>query len=146
MASFGKLSMSRLITVHSDLQILFRHVVIHYDCTILCGKRGRDVQNLAFQDGRSKVKWPNSNHNVADTDGNETYGLSRAIDVAPWFATNPRVRWNDRRSWDHFTGFVKGIAASLKIMVISGNDWDSDHDLTDQGFIDAPHWELLRRD
>lgn len=145
MPAFGRRSQTRLSTCHPDLQRLFRVVVVHFDCTVLCGRRGRTAQEIAFHDGASEVNWPDSKHNVADVHGREiTDGLSEAVDVAPWFVKRPHIRWEDERMWDHFNGFVLGVAVMLSIEIRSGHDWDGDHDLRDQKFIDSPHWELVK--
>jgi peptidoglycan L-alanyl-D-glutamate endopeptidase CwlK len=133
MPSFGKVSMDRLNTCHPKLIELFQEVVKHYDCIILCGNRSKDEQDEAYRTGKSKLAFPKSKHNSLP---------SMAVDVAPYFAAAPNVRWNDKESFYHFSGFVFGIAAAKGIKLRWGGDWDSDKDLKDQNFFDLPHFEL----
>lgn len=133
MPKFGNRSMSNLSTCHSDLQRLFNEVIKEYDCTILCGHRSKEDQDKAVQEGRSKVRWPNGKHNS---------NPSMAVDVAPWFPTEPHIRWNDSSKFYHFAGYVQAVADQLGINIRWGGDWDSDGELHDQTFFDLPHFEL----
>ena len=134
MPAFSRKSLERLETCHPDLRVLFLEVVRHVDCAILCGHRGEEEQRQAYEDGVSGLDFPHSKHNTIP---------SMAVDVAPWFAKKPHVRWMDRVSWYHFAGFVKATAINLGIEIRHGGDWDGDGDFHDQSLIDLPHWELL---
>ena len=50
------------------------------DCVIVCGLRDKALQDLAFAEGRSKEKWPNSKHNVKHPER----PMSEAVDVCPY--------------------------------------------------------------
>jgi peptidoglycan L-alanyl-D-glutamate endopeptidase CwlK len=134
MARFGKSSLSRLETCHEDLQLLFLQVVSTFDCSIICGYRGEEDQNKAFDNNLSKLQFPDSKHNAYP---------SMAIDVIPW-----PVDWHDLKRMHYFAGYVKATAEQLKKdQLIShdirwGGDWDSDTEVNDQTFIDLPHFEL----
>ena len=134
MAEFGPSSMSRLNTCHPDLIRLFLEVVKFYDCQVLYlgGHRNEQQQNELYPT-YSKVKWPNSKHNRWP---------SQAADIAPYFATEPHVRWDDKESFYHFAGYVRGVAEQMGIKIRWGGDWDGDFDLTDQTFYDLAHFEL----
>lgn len=134
MPSFGKTSQARLNTCDPKLQDLFLEVVKYYDCIVLCGTRGEAEQNEAYRTGTSKLRYPESKHNSLP---------SKAIDVAPYFPTAPHIRWNDKDSFYHFAGFVRGIAALKGIKIRWGGDWDNDYELKDQTFFDLPHFELV---
>ena len=129
MAFFSSRSLGRLETCDDRLRILFEEVVTTYDCTILCGFRSEEDQNLAVSDGRSKTEWPNSKHNSSP---------SKAVDVAPY-----PIDWSDTNRFYHFGGFVQSRAESLGFRVRWGGDWDSDRDLGDQTFMDLVHFELM---
>lgn len=133
MPNFGTRSKNNLATAHSDLQKLFNEVIKHYDCAIICGHRDQEDQDRAFHEGRSKVQWPDGKHNKQP---------SLAVDVVPWFATKPNIRWNDENKFYHFAGYVQAVADQLGIDIRFGGDWDSDGDLHDQTFFDLPHFEL----
>jgi peptidoglycan LD-endopeptidase CwlK len=129
MPKFSTISTTRLSTCHPDLQRLFNEVVRHYDCTILCGTRGKEEQDKAFREGNSKLKFPKSKHNSTP---------SKAVDVAPY-----PLDWNDTKRFIHFAGFVEGVADCLNIGVRWGGDWDSDKLMSDEKFVDLPHFELV---
>ena len=136
MPTFSKNSLRHLGTCHADHQILFLQVVNDFDCSIVCGYRDQDDQDTAFENGFSKVRWPDSDHNVYP---------SMAVDVIPY-----PTGYNDDRIMRHFVGYVLGVAAEMKRQglmehsVASGVDWDNDRDLNDQTFIDLPHFLLVK--
>ena len=138
MNTFSETSKQRLATCHRDLRTLFAHVIQDYDCTIVCGHRDQADQDKAFAEGKSTQKYPNSKHNHIP---------SLAVDAAP-FEPKDGIDWKPRQM-AFFAGYVKGIADRLyKIGVIShrirlGIDWDSDNDIDDETFIDAPHFEIV---
>ena len=128
MAKFGKRSRRNLVGAHKDLQRLFNEVVKTFDCAVLCGHRNSREQDRAFHEGRSKLRFPNSNHNSLP---------SLAVDVVPW-----PIDWEDKNRSHHFAGFVRGMANCMGLEIRWGGDWDGDFNLRDQSFIDLPHFEL----
>jgi peptidoglycan LD-endopeptidase CwlK len=138
MNHFSETSKARLKTCHRDLQTLFAHVINEYDCTIVCGHRDQPEQDKAYAEKKSTKQYPNSKHNKIP---------SLAVDAAP-FEPGTGIDWTPRQM-AFFAGFVKGVAAKLYVMgVIShrircGIDWDSDNDVDDETFIDAPHFEIV---
>ncbi len=133
MPKFSKRSLENLESCHEDLQELFLEVVQGYDCTILCGRRGKAAQDEAFRTGASEKEWPKSKHNAED------YEPSDAVDVAPY-----PIKWKNRKRFYHFAGYVQGIADRMGIEIRWGGDWDSDTDLDDQSFFDLPHFEIVK--
>lgn len=133
MPKFSTKSKDRLNTCHPLLQELFREVVKKDDCAIIEGQRPRRRQNQLFNDGKSKVKWPDGKHNSMP---------SEAVDAGPWLKKKG-IPWNDHKQFYFFAGKVKAKAASLGIQIRWGGDWDGDGDVTDQNFNDLPHWELI---
>jgi len=146
MPTFGTTSTLKLNTSHYRLQVLFEHIVKYYDCTILYGHRGEEAQNRLFSEKKSKVQWPDSEHNS---------NPSRAVDVAPWpipenwgdlsrnDAPARDLEWKERVKFYEFAGIVKFVAKQMGIRVRWGGDWDGDGAYTDQSFDDLLHWELL---
>lgn len=120
MAEFSEISLGRLKSCHPDLQCLFLAVIRVADCSILCGHRGEQDQNAAFEAGNSKLKFPESKHNKTP---------SLAVDVAPW-----PIDWKDENKFKAFSETVKMVASQLDIKVKWGGDWED--------FRDYPHWEL----
>lgn len=128
MPAFGRRSLHQLRTCDPRLQELFRRVVLEYDCSILVGHRGEQAQHEAFLAGKSKLDWPDGNHNSYP---------SKAVDVAPW-----PIDWEKTIRFYHFAGYVVGVARVLDIPIRWGGDWDSDFVLDDQRFNDLVHFEI----
>jgi len=129
MAKFGKKSTEQLSNAHPKLQQVFTEVIKNYDCSVLQSVRGEAEQNEAYRRGVSKLKYPDSKHNSEP---------SLAVDVVPY-----PIDWNNIDRFIHFTGYVKGVADSMNIKIRCGCDWDGDNDMTDQTFMDYPHFELI---
>ena len=137
MTSFGKTSSKRIQTCNDELQRLFLLVVRTYDCSILCGTRGKEAQTKAYESGNSSVQYPDSRHNKFPSD---------AVDIAPY-----PIDWGEEGSAEqrkkaiarfyHFAGYVKAKAEVLGIDIRWGGDWDGDNDFSDQSFDDLVHWE-----
>ena len=128
MPYFGKSSKKRLSTCDDRLQKVFNEVIKHVDCSVLCGHRGKDDQNKAYKEGKSKAKYPDGRHNRQP---------SLAVDVSPY-----PIDWKDLERQALFAGFVLGIAKQMGINLIWGNDWDGDFETKDTGLKDYPHFEL----
>ena len=136
MPHFSKTSKKRLVTCDQDLQTIFEYVIKHFDCTIICGERSKEAQEEAFDNGFSKVHFPNSKHNS---------NPSMAVDVIPY----PIEWWNINRM-KFFAGYVLGIAqrmyndGEISHKLVSGLDWDADTVLKDTTFKDHPHFQLKK--
>jgi peptidoglycan L-alanyl-D-glutamate endopeptidase CwlK len=130
MPAFSQRSLERLRTCDPDLIRLFNRVVERFDCTVLEGHRGQEAQDEAFRTGRSQLKWPDGDHNRVP---------STAVDVAPY-----PVDWHDIRRFDHFAGFVRGVASEMGLSIRWGGDWDGDTQVRDQRFNDLVHYEVVR--
>ncbi len=136
MFKYSKISLERLETCHPLIQEVFYSVIKVFDCSILCGHRVMEGQNKAFDEGHSRVKWPDSSHNATS---------STAVDVAPYYKEKPHIRW-DKGSlyrWYYFAGIVQGIAMSQDIILKWGGDWNRDTYVKNQKWNDLPHFELL---
>lgn len=135
MYTFSARSTKQLTTCHPDLQKLFLEVIKHYDCSILQGYRDRREQNKFQEEGRSKVRWPHSKHNILP---------SRAVDAVPY-----PIGWNTE--WEEayekemifFAGLVIGFARNMGIRIRWGGDWDVDMSLRNNIFNDYAHFELI---
>lgn len=131
MSSFSDQSNEKLDACHPLLQELFRAVVKDDDCTIIEGHRNCPTQNRYFKEGRSKVTWPKSRHNVLPAE---------AVDVAPY--VKGKVSY-DTGQCRYFAGKVMAKARQLGIRLRWGGDWNQDGDITDQTFNDLVHFELI---
>ena len=128
MPKFGKTSKKRLNTCDGDLIFLFESVVKYFDCSVLEGHRGKKLQNKYFKEGKSKLKFPDGNHNKKP---------SKAVDVVPY-----PINFSDRERMTYFAGFVKGMASVLGIPIRWGGDWNNNTEVKDNNFDDLPHFEL----
>lgn len=120
MPKFSEKSKLKLTTCHPELRKLFNEVIKHVDCTVIEGRRNEDRQNKLFEEGRTKVKYPNSNHNFIP---------SRAVDVVPY-----PIDWDNINRFHHFSGVVMGIASQMGLKVKWGGEF--------KNFFDGPHYEL----
>ena len=75
MPRFGRKSKERLASCDPKLQKLFNEVIKHVDCSVLEGHRGKERQNKFYDEGKSKVRYPNGRHNA---------NPSLAVDVTPY--------------------------------------------------------------
>ena len=128
MPRFGKRSRKNLDSCDKRLQDIFNEVIKYVDCSVLEGHRNEDRQNKLYDEGKTKVKFPNGRHNSSP---------SRAVDVTPY-----PVDWDDRERQTLFAGFVLGIAQSMGIKLRWGGDWDQDFQVQDNRFDDFPHFEI----
>lgn len=134
---YSENSKKRLETCHQDLRILFAHVIIDFDNTIVWGFRREADQNKAFAEGNSTLKWPNSKHNKYP---------SWAVDAAPYEKTG--IDWGYYQSL-YFAGYVIGLADYLyrngiiSHRITSGIDWNKDNNINDTKFKDPLHFEII---
>jgi peptidoglycan L-alanyl-D-glutamate endopeptidase CwlK len=128
MPRFGKSSKKRLETCDERLQDVFNEVIKYIDCSVLEGHRSGERQNKLFDEGKTKVRYPDGRHNALP---------SRAVDVTPY-----PVDWEDRERQTLFAGFVLGIARSMGIKLRWGGDWNMDFEVQDNKFDDFPHFEV----
>ena len=130
MPSFGKTSKARLATCHPDLQRLMNEAIKYVDFSIICGHRGQEEQDAAFnaRPQRSKLKYPQGKHNKVP---------SLAVDVAPY-----PLNWSDAEAFSLLAGTIYGIACMMGIKIRLGADWDGDFNMLEHDFVDRPHIEL----
>lgn len=128
MYKFSNNSRKNLSTCDIRLQEIFEEVIKHIDCSVICGYRNEYDQNSVYSLGNSKLKFPDSKHNV---------GPSKAIDVIPY-----PVDWSNVNKFYYFAGVVKGVASVLGYKIRWGGDWDSDNEFKDNKFNDLPHFEI----
>ena len=128
MYKFGSRSRKQMENIHPDLKKVLNEVIKYVDCSVLEGQRSAERQNKLFEEGRTKVKYPNGRHNA---------NPSRAVDVVPY-----PIDWDDRERFHLFAGFVLGIAKSMGINLRWGGDWNQNFEVDDNQFVDFPHFEI----
>ena len=131
MPKFGNRSKENLLTCDERLQKVFNEVIKYVDCSVLEGHRGEERQNKLYEEGKTKVTFPNGRHNSSP---------SNAVDVTPY-----PINWEDRERQTLFAGFVLGIARSMGIKLRWGGDWDMDFEVMDNRFDDFPHFEIREK-
>ena len=128
MPKYSSSSIVNLMSADKRLQAVMREVIKHYDCTILQGHRGQAQQDEYYFKGLSKLRWPDSKHNIYP---------SLAIDVAPY-----PLDWADTEAFYYMAGVIICIASTLGITLRWGGNWDGDSDFHDQTFMDLVHFEI----
>jgi peptidoglycan L-alanyl-D-glutamate endopeptidase CwlK len=139
MPRYSVSSKRKLRTCHPYLQLIFNQIIKEFDCTIICGHRGKVAQSLAFYNRKSKLKWPLSQHNYLFR--NKPYSL--AVDVGPYDMKMGGIDWNDTKRICMFAGRVMQKASDLGIKLRWGGDWDQDTETKDNKFNDLVHFELV---
>lgn len=138
MSHYGSASLNKLETCHEEIVAVCMAVIPVYDHTIIWGTRGKAAQNEAFNTGFSNKPWPESKHNAMPP------GLSDAVDIAPWFATKPHIRWDHEFEFIYLAGHMRQAAYALGVKLVWGGDWDDDRDLYDKNKpFDLGHFERI---
>lgn len=145
MFTYGAGSLTKLHTAHPELQETFELALSWqiYDITIIHGWRGKEIQNQAFEDGNSTKEWPNSKHNVINTEGDP---LSDAVDYGPWCMLPSGVMgipWDDTHAFAVIGGILLAASKQLDYNMRYGGDWDMDGLTTDQNLMDWGHLERV---
>ena len=81
--------------------MIFNTAIRFTDITILEGYRNEEDQNKAFENGFSKLKFPNSKHNVYP---------SMAVDALPF-----PIDWKDTQRLTYFVGFIIGLSRPMNV-------------------------------
>lgn len=139
MPQFSAISKQNLATCDQRLQDIAAEVILIVDHKITQGHRGQADQDKAFAEGKSKLKWPNGNHNSLP---------SRAMDVAPInFEDGAKIDWADGVAFGRLAGIYQAVAHLHGVRLRFGLDWDGDFLSVgpdpDESFNDAPHIELM---
>lgn len=120
MYKFSRRSIDNLNTCHPDLQAIAHEAIKIYDFSVICGYRGEEEQNEAYNKGRSKLKYPQSKHNKKP---------ALAFDIVPY-----PVNWQELPRFYEMAGVIKAIAHTKGIEIEWGGDWRT--------FKDYPHFQL----
>ena len=131
MNEFGDRSNRELATCDHRLQAIAEVVLQLKDHSILKGHRGRVEQTSAFRNGFSKVQWPNGKHNALP---------SVALDAQTY--PRPETEQELREEQFYLLGLYVGVANGMGITLRTGADWDSDGEVSDNGFDDLFHAEI----
>lgn len=138
MYTFGKTSKAKLKQCAPKLQQIMLAAIANskVDFGITEGHRDKETQNRYYDEGRSKVRWPNGKHNEFP---------SEAADLVAYVNGKPTY---EMTYYIYLYGLLTGIAHSMynDTTIRSGLDWDQDGEImTDQKFNDGCHFELSKR-
>jgi len=134
--NFGTRSRKHLSQVHPDLKAIAELALSWgiMDFTVYTSIRPKAEQDRAFELGDSKVRWPDSKHNILNPED-----LAEAFDVAPFI--NGRISWATSHC-AFLAGIMFAAAAVLELGMRWGGNWDMDGEpITDQAFDDLVHYE-----
>lgn len=126
---FSKASQHRLDQCDERLQEIFTIADKVCSCSIITGARNEVEQEEMYRTGRSKVRFPNSKHNLSP---------SLAVDAAPY-----PIDWNDRERFTLFAGLVLGIAHERGVKLRWGGNWAMDWNVKNNTFDDLVHFEIV---
>jgi len=130
MPKFGKRSLERLETCCVELQNILHEVIKIYDISVLEGFRSEERQNQLFDEGKSKLRFPDGKHNKNPSD---------AVDVVPY-----PVDWNDDARFFFLAGLMFAEAERQGVKLRWGGNWRMDYDFANNSFKDLPHFEVVR--
>ena len=121
MPTFGRRSKENLATCEQEIQDVLNEAIKHYDFSVIDGHRDMATQNKYFNEGVSKVRWPNSKHNSYP---------SRAVDIIPY----PDGFDADNSEFDRMATYILSACSRLGVRMDWGGHW--------KNFKDYPHFEL----
>lgn len=133
---FGTTSKNRLNTCHDDLiKVLTAAIALSpIDFGIAEGHRSLDRQKQLFGEGKSRI-------DGITKKGKHNYSPSLAVDVYAF--VNGKASWNEKELC-LIAGVILSVAANYGIKLRWGGNWDGDGQIiSDQNFIDLPHFELI---
>ena len=134
MRQFSDKEKEKLELVNPRLVSVVNEAAKEIDIFVVCGHRDQHDQDLAFAQGFSKVKFPNSKHNKS----NYPNAKSDAVDLCPY-----PIDWNDHNKFYAIYRAMMNASQKLGIKVRAGADFNQDGNLTNDKFIDLPHFELV---
>lgn len=127
MPTFSKRSLNELKNVHPDLVKVMTEAIkdTPVDFVVICGHRGKEAQDLAFAEGKSKLKYPKSRHNIMPAE---------AVDIVPY--VGGKISWGA----DYYKPLALHIlhtAETLGVPLTWGGTFKT--------LVDMPHFELKRK-
>lgn len=135
-------SSTHLATCHPILQECVTFALEWMDVGVTCGHRPKKEQNIAYNSGKSELKWPHSRHNSK---------VSEALDLMIYtkdfkYLAAPLERYNGCEyfymQYARLDTLMQLKASKLGWTLRWGGKWDNPHDLLNNELIDVYHWEL----
>ena len=140
MPSFSQSSLAALSTCDMRLQEIMHAAIVVIDFKVVQGHRNQEDQDRYFREGKTKLKWPNGNHNKFP---------SLACDIAPIHYDSGKgdIDYEDLLAFGRVLGVIQAIANQKGVKLRFGADWDGDgHTVNrdkNERLMDAPHVEIV---
>lgn len=132
MNKFGSTSRYELSTADVRLENIALKVIRIKDHSILKGHRPEDEQNEAWDYGNTQLRWPDGKHNGAP---------SKALDVQTY--PRPENKQDLKNEQYFLLGLYVGVGEAMGIKLRTGADWDADGEVSDNGWDDLFHVEIV---
>ena len=129
---WGRGSQRNLSSVRAELQDIADAVLQIRDHSVIEGHRDEATQNRYYEEGVSKLQYPDSKHNAYP---------SNAIDIQPY--PYPATEQALREDLTLLAGLYIGVAAERGLVLRWGGDWDRDGETGDNNFDDLFHIEIV---
>lgn len=134
----GRTSKKRLSTCCEGWQEIMVSAANDLECPcdfgIVCGGRGEEAQNKAYNEKKSNCKWGESDHNVLR--GDDPWSLG--IDIAPYDADARDYVWEDELLYAALASHIMKHAAKLGYAI----EWGGRYKLRN-GKNDPGHFSML---
>ena len=129
MPHFGTSSTKKLKELDIDMQMVLNEAIKHFNISIVCTYRGMEKQNTAFNEGKSKKRWPTSKHNTTPP---------LAFDIVPY----PAMYEATYEEFLEMATHVLAAASQLGVPLKWGGHWKN---YTGKGKLDRDwaHFEKL---
>ena len=129
------ISKERLDTCDTHLQRIVNAVAQEMNIQVICGHRSKEDQDKAWEEKKSKVRYPHSKHNSIP---------SQAVDLAPLKIVDGHrvIDWNDKQGFQDLANLMFKYADKFGIHIRWGGDFNMDGTKTTNDSWDMPHWEL----
>ena len=138
MYRYGRSSSAKLATGHTDLQKLFKEVIISspWDIGILSVLRTKEEQNAIYHRGASQ-----RDGIILKSKHQEGLAVDFGVYVKGKYINGDTP--GEELVYYAVIGHILATAKRMNIPVRSGSDWDRDGDFSDNGFKDLGHIEYV---
>ena len=123
MAKLSERDLIRLATCDVKLQMVGEKVAVQTDIMIVCGFRDETAQNMAYDNGKSGLRWPDSKHN---------HEPSLAFDIVP-FQHGQAIDWEAIDQWRLMASYVWEVSLKFHVPLSWGGY-----------FQDYSHFEIVK--
>lgn len=129
MPHFSQTSKEKLKTLDPELQDVLEEAIKYVDFSIVWGHRDMEAQNAAFNQGKSRNRWPTSKHNSFP---------SNAVDIVPY----PNGYNATYSKFFELSSYILAIASQQGVPLKWGGHWKN---YTGQGENDRDwaHFEIM---